>query len=350
MTVYIDRNRTQYKANLHSHSTLSDGKLTEEELIEAYKKEGYSILAITDHETPVRHSGKSTSDFLLLDGYEAYIRPSSKCIYNKFKPEIHLNLIARKSTNTNERIPAEYMPYIGYNFFYTKYFDKKIAKSVDVARKLKNRYFSKWYINTFIDAANKNDYFVFLNHPYWSMMDVEMVNSLEGIHSMEIFNYSSMRINNDEGDIKYYDMYLRREKKRNLFDRKKVSRPFCHGADDNHNKGKGFSDSFGGATYIIADSLDYDSVSSSILKGDYYASTGLQIKHLEINGMSAKIETDDCQTIIMHITPKSSLRIDAPEGSTINSAVFKIPMGCGFVYFSIKGRDGKTAVSRFYEV
>ena len=36
-----------YKANLHCHSTLSDGALTIGELKEAYKSRGYSVLAYT---------------------------------------------------------------------------------------------------------------------------------------------------------------------------------------------------------------------------------------------------------------------------------------------------------------
>ena len=38
-----------YKANLHCHSTHSDGKLTVEQLKEVYKKEGYSVVAFSDH-------------------------------------------------------------------------------------------------------------------------------------------------------------------------------------------------------------------------------------------------------------------------------------------------------------
>ena len=47
----IKRGAPQYKANLHCHSTLSDGKLTPDELKAAYKENGYSVLAITDHDT-----------------------------------------------------------------------------------------------------------------------------------------------------------------------------------------------------------------------------------------------------------------------------------------------------------
>ena len=39
-----------YKANLHTHSTVSDGKYTPAELKEIYKSSVYQILAISDHE------------------------------------------------------------------------------------------------------------------------------------------------------------------------------------------------------------------------------------------------------------------------------------------------------------
>ena len=39
-----------YRANLHCHSTVSDGKKTPEELKEFYRSHGYSAVAFTDHE------------------------------------------------------------------------------------------------------------------------------------------------------------------------------------------------------------------------------------------------------------------------------------------------------------
>lgn len=38
------------KANLHTHTTNSDGKLTPQQVIELYKNSGYSIISITDHD------------------------------------------------------------------------------------------------------------------------------------------------------------------------------------------------------------------------------------------------------------------------------------------------------------
>ena len=52
MINFVNRSQPQYKANLHSHSNLSDGELTPEEMVKAYREHGYSVLAITDHEYP----------------------------------------------------------------------------------------------------------------------------------------------------------------------------------------------------------------------------------------------------------------------------------------------------------
>ena len=40
-----------YKANLHCHSTFSDGRFTVETIKEAYKSHGYSAVAFSDHNT-----------------------------------------------------------------------------------------------------------------------------------------------------------------------------------------------------------------------------------------------------------------------------------------------------------
>ena len=38
-----------YKANLHTHSTVSDGKYSPQEIISLYAQKGYDVLALTDH-------------------------------------------------------------------------------------------------------------------------------------------------------------------------------------------------------------------------------------------------------------------------------------------------------------
>ena len=61
---------TFYKANLHTHSTYSDGHLTPLQLKERYQAEGYSILAYTDHNILLHHQELTDETFLALCGYE----------------------------------------------------------------------------------------------------------------------------------------------------------------------------------------------------------------------------------------------------------------------------------------
>jgi predicted metal-dependent phosphoesterase TrpH len=39
-----------YRANLHAHTTKSDGNLSPEKCVEFYRNAGYQVLAITDHD------------------------------------------------------------------------------------------------------------------------------------------------------------------------------------------------------------------------------------------------------------------------------------------------------------
>ncbi|HLV08977.1 MAG TPA: CehA/McbA family metallohydrolase [Halanaerobiales bacterium] len=57
-----------YKAQLHTHSTNSDGKLTPEELFIEYQKRGFTFLAITDHDyiTDTKKAIKNLNDRLIL--------------------------------------------------------------------------------------------------------------------------------------------------------------------------------------------------------------------------------------------------------------------------------------------
>ena len=66
MKYLIDERKTQYKANLHCHTVLSDGRWTPEQVKEEYKKHGYSIVAITDHEHLVEHHDLTDENILFL--------------------------------------------------------------------------------------------------------------------------------------------------------------------------------------------------------------------------------------------------------------------------------------------
>ncbi len=319
---FITKNSKQFKANLHSHSVLSDGKLEPAELKRIYKEKGYSILSITDHEYPCSHNDLTSDDFLMLTGYEAYIRPSKLCVYDKTKPEIHINLIARDKDNVG---------IVAYDPFYAKYMPLDKQMKAPHFGRIGRRKFRRGYIQRFINAANDNGYLVSLNHPCWSMQSYKDVLKLKNFWSMEIFNTGSMVISDYAENMPLYDSFMRQG-----------TFMYCHGADDNHNKKElsdPLSDSFGAWTMVIADELNYESVIKALEEGKFYASTGPTIKRLEFKDGLAYIETTPAKRITMHITPKSSKVIYDKEGGLVTEAKIKLPKDVKYVYFSVTDSD-----------
>lgn len=331
MFSYITPGAKQYRANLHSHSNLSDGNLTPEELVKAYREAGYSILAITDHEAPYDHTDLSTDDFLMLTGYEAYIRPSHTCEFNLYKPEIHLNLLAKDPHNT---------AIVGYDANFCKYMPLEVAEQRRHLGELGPRRYYREYIQEFIDTANQGGYLVAYNHPCWSMESEEAVLSYEGCYSLEIFNTGSQLISGYECNMALYDKFLRRGKFL-----------YVHGADDNHNKkpfGDLLCDSFGAWTQVLAKDLTYASVIEALEKGNFYASTGPTIENLTFDGNHVTLDCTPAQRIIVHGTPKLAWNVYNSDGSPVTHAEFDIPEQAPYVYFSVLTADGKSAHTRAF--
>lgn len=328
---YINSDTKQYKANLHCHSNLSDGVLSVDELIKAYKEKGYDILAITDHEAPYDHTAKSSENFMLLTGYEAYIRPSAICKMDPYGPEIHMNLLAKEPHNT---------AFIAYDPAFAKYIPEEEAAKREKLGDLGPRKYSREFIQAFIDNANAAGYLVTYNHPVWSMEAQEDVLSYDGFFSLEIFNTGSVMINGIENDLPLYDKMCRLGKFIGV-----------HGADDNHNKvplDDFLSDSFGAWTMIMADDFSYESVIKALVKKRFYATTGPTIKAMSFDGKKVHLEFTDAQRVMMHCTPKRTQNAYNSDGSVINSADFEIPDYAPYVHFSVVTADGKMACTRAF--
>lgn len=61
---------TWHKVQLHTHTTASDGRLTPEELLEAYRAAGYTFVAITDHDRVTLCTRYDGAEFLSIPGEE----------------------------------------------------------------------------------------------------------------------------------------------------------------------------------------------------------------------------------------------------------------------------------------
>lgn len=230
-----------YKANLHSHSTFSDGVLTPEQAKELYKSHGYSVYAYTDHVKLYDHRELTDPDFLVLVGYELGILRREP-----YWKTCHLCAISRDPDHAVE-IPQ--------------------PKSYDPES-----------INRTIARLRDNNYIVNYNHPGWSAEEASDFLPLDGITAMEIYNHGCEVLTNDGDAKRQYEIALKHGK-----------RWFCIATDDNHDGGREVpgapderTDSLGGWTMIKAPELTYDAIIKSFDAGNFYCSTGPEIYDLYI--------------------------------------------------------------------
>ena len=253
---------TFFKANLHSHSTFSDGQYKPEELKKLYKDKGYSVLSLTDHNVIVPHNDLSDESFIFITGIE-----------------ININ---------NDRVWPYYVTY--HLNFYSK------DKNRDKFFEFENKYDYK-VVNDLIKKANKENFLVQYNHPRWSYQTASDFVNLEGLWGFEVYNHGC-EIDMMDGYGEYeYETYCR------LNVDKLSSFPAVVATDDNHNYNKGEhnprSDSFGGWSMIKAKSLSYENIIEAMENGYLYASTGPEIKVLYIENNIVHIETSPCCCIAM---------------------------------------------------
>ena len=267
-----------FKTNLHAHSTISDGRLTPQEVKDAYKAQGYSILCLTDHNVPADHSDMNEPDFLMLTGVEVNTKVGGPA--NRHRT-YHLNLIAKRPDLLWQPWPcrqpsADAAPYV----------EKAVADQMS------NTY-SLEAVNAIIAEANRQGYLVFYNHPGWSLQDYNDYAPLKGLWGMELCNYSSAVAGFDDRDnaIVYRDLC-------NL-----GNRIVPLGTDDGHST----KDICGAWAMIGAEKLEYGSVIEAMERGDLYASTGPEIHSLTLDGSILTIRCSDARSVNVEASNRFAL-------------------------------------------
>ncbi len=319
-----------YKANLHAHSTVSDGLLTPKELKELYKKRGYSILAYTDHELLVEHSDLDDEDFLALTALEYAIL--EKDDYNVSRT-IELNMFKKEQHDTLQVGFDPLCVYSGEKW--------RIPLVKDACPDFKREYTVE-SIQQIIDLANENGFLVSLNHPSYSMETPEFFGKLEGLFAMEIYNHISL-VGNGVNDYnpQMYENMLRRGKKL-----------YCIAADDCHGSREDSDprcDRYGGFVMVKAQRLEYKNVIEALENGDFYASQGPEIHELYVEAGTIHIRTSPARYIAMNTEhrPFGGIRI-ARDGEYLTEATFEAPWNQTYFRFDVMDETGKHANTRAY--
>ena len=262
MDVY-GRRLHSYKANLHTHSTLSDGEFPPQEVIRLYREHGYSVLAFTDHRKTNPVSGYDGSGLTLLSGIE--LHPNGP-------RGIRWHLLA---LGVPESFPGEF-------------------ESGQQA----------------VDAVNAAGGIVFAAHPYWCGFTSAEVMTLSGVCGTEVYNTSTRYIG------KAYNMQLWDE----ILDAGK--RCTALAVDDMHRT----SDLFRGWTMICAENNTPQALLTALKAGDFYASQGPEFHRLSYQDGIFEAEFTPCTEAILLTAQSRGYCGRVPDSSGAETTALRVDL------------------------
>lgn len=322
-----------YKANLHSHSTVSDGNLSPEEMKKEYMEKGYSIIAYTDHDVLVPHPELKSDNFLPLNGIELEVNENYNAPFYGVKT-CHICFIALKPDNITQ-FCYHRSKYIWGNA--ESYRDKLVF---DETLPDFEREYTPECISEMMRIGREKGFFVTYNHPGWSMEEKEQYCNYHNMHAMEICNYGCLIAGYTDYNDRVYDEML-----------KNGERIFCIATDDNHNcadKASRHYDSFGGFTMIKAEKLEYEAVTDALVKGNFYASQGPEIYDLWFEDGKIHVTCSDADRIVLN-TGRRRTAIELSEnGKPLNSAEFEIFPEDKYVRITVIDKGGYPANTNAY--
>lgn len=324
-----------YKANLHCHSTVSDGKLSPAEIKKIYMEHGYSVVAYTDHDVLIPHLELRDEHFLPLNGIELEVNEEKDADFSQIKT-CHICFVALEEEN----VTAPCWHRSKYRFGNAPKYEHLVK--IDETLPDYERAYTPECISDMMRIGREKGFFVTYNHPAWSMETYAEYSRYENMNAMEIVNYGCVAAGYDDYNGKAYDEMLRCGK-----------RIYCIATDDNHNGYPADTrdfDSFGGFTMIKADKLDYRTITRALEEGNFYASQGPRIDALWVEDGKIHIECSDADRIILTTGVRRTAIRFAEDGVMLNKADFEVKPGDGYVRITVIDAHGDHADTNAYFV
>lgn len=291
----------QYKANLHCHSTVSDGRFTPEELKRMYMSRGYHAIAYTDHQVCAPHTELTDSDFVALSGIEIAFGIGRT-------RSIHVCGISR---SPKKEITVPNNP----------------IDDVDL-------------VNGGIDLLNSEGFITTLNHPRWSGMSWDDISGIGNAKCIEVLNGYEM-IQDGYGDSSAcFELELRRGR-----------RVLPIATDDSHTQsspGEPGYEYFRGFTMIKAKELTYGALIEALDSGSFYASMGPIFKELWIEDGMLHVECSAVAGVYVHGQLYSHRAAKIAGANIIERAdidISKILETSSYLFVQIVDAEGKRAWS-----
>lgn len=303
-----------YKANLHAHSTISDGQLSPGEAAKLYRSRGYSVLALTDHRSYVQHEELCSDDFIVLSSFEMdYNEPMENDDFSEIRT-YHINFYdERPQTREGGKLPFD-PPALAYG-------DKEA-------------------LCAYVEQMREAGFLACYNHPYWSLQDCRDYLGLRGFWAMEIYNHGCELDGLYGYHPQSYDEMLR-----------DGQRLFCVATDDNHNvygPEDPRCDSFGGFVMIAAREFTYEGIFKALKEGSFYSSTGPQIRGLSLENGVLTVKCSPVQRIFVKTRGRDCHKALARTGETLTEASFRLDGTEGYIRVVCQDAHGRDACSNAY--
>ena len=329
----LPENGNFYKSNLHCHSTCSDGMRSPAQLKEIYKKMGYSVLAITDHDILLPHDELNDDEFITLHGFEVEIGENIEGVHPSKHKCCHICAIALDEDNIVQ--PCWNEKYTWGNAYNLRHLVKVNKDEPEFARE-----YTGERISLMMETMRKSGFFVTYNHPNWSRERYTEYMSYHSMHAVEMFNGGCILEGYEDYSFRVYEDLLSR------------GEPiYCIGTDDNHNwhgENTPYWDSGIAFTMIKASELKYKAITNALLNGDFYASEGPQIYNLWIEDEKIHIECSPAMRIDCMWEGRAAQPVMSSDENGITSADFEYKPYAGWFRITLKDKHGKHACTNAY--
>jgi len=271
-----------YKANLHTHTTNSDGLFSVNDRARQYKEHGYSILAITDHHVVSDIKGLADENFLVISAMEMH--PPCPPDFEVY----HLVCL---------NVP----------------FGLKLPEDSDA--------------NTWVRYIKEAGGELIFAHPYWCGHNVSHMNNIEQFIAVEVFNTTCTHIGKGFSSVHWDD---------NL-DQGRIIGGVA--VDDCHSD----IDMFKGWTMIKAADLTINSVMDALRCGSYYCSCGPVIENFEVVDGIATLKCSPVSEVHFMGRRASGGSTYTNDGETITQASIPVGPANGYIRAEVVDEKGKRA-------
>ena len=328
-----------YRANMHCHSTFSDGHYTPAEIKKLYMEQGYSVVAYTDHEAIFDHSELTDENFVALTSSEYSVTEYRAHPENvegvdipawKMRKTIHLGVYSKDPHNTFH--PAADEGSLGWWRSQGKLLDPIDCDGYA-------REYTVESLNETVKRLNENGFLVSLNHPNWSLMPLQDCLDIKGLWALEILNYATERETGGEYCPYIYDSMVRDD----------MYKLNCIMGDDNHNGGGSLDHSFGGSTFFGAPELTYESIINAMEKGEFYCASGKnppRINALYVEDNMIKIDCSEATDIFVTGFGRAYRHV---SGENLTHAEFWLDRSDVLFRVTVRDKFGNSAHTHYYK-